>query len=69
MDKITTMEALRDAYPDLVSQVEAAAKASEKADGIKAERARIQGIEAIEAADWRQGDGPGGQVRRDSPDR
>nr|DAH47699.1 MAG TPA: putative ATP dependent Clp protease [Caudoviricetes sp.] len=50
MDKITTMEALRDAYPDLVSQVEAAAKASEKADGIKAERARIQGIEAIEAA-------------------
>lgn len=50
MDKITTMEALRDAYPDLVSQVEAAAKASEKADGIKAERTRIQGIEAIEAA-------------------
>lgn len=50
MDKITTMEALRDAYPDLVSQVEAAATASEKADGIKAERARIQGIEAIEAA-------------------
>lgn len=50
MDKITTMEALRDAYPDLVSQVENAAKASEKADGIKAERARIQGIEAIEAA-------------------
>ena len=50
MDKITTMEALRDAYPGLVSQVEAAATASEKADGIKAERARIQGIEAIEAA-------------------
>ena len=50
MDKITTMEALREAYPDLVSQVEAAAKASEKADGIQAERARIQGIEAIEAA-------------------
>lgn len=50
MDKITTMEALRDAYPDLVSQVEAAATASEKADSIKAERARIQGIEAIEAA-------------------
>lgn len=50
MDNITTMEALREAYPDLVSQVEAAAKASEKADGIQAERARIQGIEAIEAA-------------------
>lgn len=50
MDKITTMEALRENYPDLVSQVEAAAKASEKADGIQAERARIQGIEAIEAA-------------------
>lgn len=50
MDKIETVEALRKAYPDLVSQIENAAKAAEKASGIQAERARIQGIEAIEAA-------------------
>lgn len=50
MEPITNMEGLRAAYPDLVSQIENAAKASEKADGIQAERARIQGIEAIEAA-------------------
>lgn len=50
MEPITNMEDLRAAYPELVSQIENAAKASEKADGIQAERARIQGIEAIEAA-------------------
>lgn len=50
MKNIDTLEDLRAAYPDLVGQAENAAKASERADGINAERARIQGIEAIEAA-------------------
>ena len=44
------MEDLRAEYPDRVGQVENAAKASERAEGIAAERARIQGIEAIENA-------------------
>ena len=50
MEQITTMEALRAAYPDLVGQIENAVKTSAHADGIKAERERIQGIEAIENA-------------------
>lgn len=50
MAEIKSMEDLRAAFPDLVGQVENAAKASERAEGINSERARIQGIEAIEAA-------------------
>lgn len=50
MAEIKSMEDLRAEYPDLVGQVENAAKASERAEGIAAERARIQGIEAIENA-------------------
>lgn len=50
MAEITSMEDLRAAYPDFVGQVENAAKASARSEGIAAERARIQGIEAIEAA-------------------
>lgn len=48
--EIKSVEDLRAAYPDLVDQVENAAKGSERAEGVNAERARIQGIEAIEAA-------------------
>lgn len=44
--EIKNVEALRTAYPDLVAQIEAAAQAN----GINAERARIQGIEEIENA-------------------
>lgn len=50
MAEIKNMEDLRAAYPDFVGQVEDAAKASARSEGIAAERARIQGIEAIEAA-------------------
>ena len=50
MEQITTMEALRAAFPELVGQVEAAAKASEHSDGVQAERARIKDIESIEAS-------------------
>lgn len=48
--EIKSMEDLRAAYPDLVGQVENAAKSSAKSEGVNDERARIQGIEAIEAA-------------------
>lgn len=44
--EIKSMEELRSAFPDLMAQAEAAAKA----EGAKAERARIQGIEEIRAA-------------------
>lgn len=50
MADIKSMEDLRAAYPDLFDQAVNAAKASATADGVKAERERIQGIEAIEAA-------------------
>ena len=50
MAEIKTMEDLRAEYPDLVGQVENAAKSSAKSEGVNDERARIQGIEAIEAA-------------------
>lgn len=50
MEPITNMEDLRKAYPDLASQIENAAKDSAHAEGVQAERARIQGIEAIENA-------------------
>ena len=43
---ITNMEELRAAYPDLLAQAENAARDA----GAQAERARIQGIESIEAA-------------------
>lgn len=45
MDQIKNMDELREAYPDMVSQVEAAAQAR----GGAAERERIRSIEAIEA--------------------
>lgn len=43
--EIKTLEDLRNAFPDLVAQIETAARA----DGIAAERNRIQEIESIEA--------------------
>ena len=43
---IKNMDELRAAFPDLLAQVEAAAKS----DGVAAERARIKGIEEIENA-------------------
>lgn len=45
MAEIKNMEELRAAYPDLLSQAETAARS----EGVAAERARIQGIEEIEA--------------------
>lgn len=50
MAEIKNKEDLRAAYPDLVEQVENDAKASATAEGVAAERARIQGIEGIENA-------------------
>ena len=44
--EIKNLDELRTAYPDLMAQAENAAKA----DGVASERARIQGIEDIEAA-------------------
>lgn len=44
--EIKNLDELRAAYPDLMAQAENAAKA----DGVASERARIQGIEDIEAA-------------------
>ena len=46
MEQFKTIDELREAYPEMVSQMEAAAQAR----GGAAERERIQGIEAIEAA-------------------
>ena len=43
--EIKTLEDLRNAFPDLVAQIETAARA----EGIAAERNRIQEIESIEA--------------------
>lgn len=44
--EIQTVEELRNAFPDLVSQIEAAARA----EGVTAERNRIQQIEGVQAA-------------------
>lgn len=41
---------LRAAYPDIVAQIEAAVREEARADGVNDERARIQGIEAIQNA-------------------
>ena len=46
--EIKNVEELRKAFPDLVTQIEAAAREAGQAEGVNAERARIQGIEAIE---------------------
>ena len=45
---IKTIEELRNAFPDLVAQVENAAREGAQNDGAASERARIQSIEAIE---------------------
>ena len=50
MENIKTVDELRAAFPDLVAQVETAAQAVGNTAGVEAERARIQGIEAIENA-------------------
>lgn len=50
MENIKTVDELRAAFPDLVAQVESAAQAAGNTAGVEAERARIQGIEAIENA-------------------
>ena len=50
MEDIKTVDELKATFPELVAQVENSAKASGNTAGIEAERARIQGIEAIEAA-------------------
>lgn len=44
--EIKNIEQMRDAYPELVAQVETAARA----EGVRAERERIQGIESIQSA-------------------
>ena len=44
--EIKNIEQMRDAYPELVAQVETAARA----EGARAERERIQGIESIQSA-------------------
>lgn len=48
--EVKNMDDLRAAHPDIVAQIEAAAKAEARTEGVNSERARIQGIEAIEAA-------------------
>lgn len=48
--EIKNVQELRAAYPELVNQIEAAAREAGQTDGVNAERARMQGIEAIENA-------------------
>lgn len=48
--EIKNIDELRVAYPELCAQIENAVKASANAAGAQAERARIQGIEAIQNA-------------------
>ena len=48
--EVENMEDLKNAYPDLVEQVRADAFTQGEAYGAQAERERLQGIEAIEAA-------------------
>ena len=47
---IKNMDDLRAAFPDFVSEIENSAKSAGHSEGVTAERARIQGIEAIENA-------------------
>lgn len=46
--EIKTVDELRNAFPELVAQIESAATENATSAAIKAERARIQGIESIE---------------------
>ena len=48
--EIKNLEELRAAFPDLLAQAETAAREEGRAAGVAEERARIQGIEAIENA-------------------
>ncbi len=48
--EVKNVDELRAAFPELLAQVEATAREDGRASGIEAERARIQGIEAIENA-------------------
>lgn len=48
--ELKNIEGLRAAFPDLVAQAEAAARAEGRTAGIAEERSRIEGIEAIENA-------------------
>ena len=48
--EIKNVQELRAAYPELVNQIEAAAREAGQLDGVNIERTRIQGIEAIENA-------------------
>lgn len=48
--ELKNIEELRAAFPDLVAQAEAAARAEGRTAGIAEERSRIEGIEAIENA-------------------
>ena len=48
--EIKNIEELRAAYPDLLAQAETAAREEGRASGMTEERARIQGIEAIQNA-------------------
>ncbi len=48
--EIKNMDELKAAYPDLMAQVEAAAKSEGKSEGAKSERERIKGIEEIAKA-------------------
>ena len=48
--EIKNMEELRNAFPDLLAQAEATAREEGRAAGVSEERARIQGIEAIQNA-------------------
>ena len=48
--EIKNVQELRAAYPELVNQIEAAAREAGQLDGVNTERTRIQGIEAIENA-------------------
>ena len=48
--EIKNMDELRAAYPDLLAQAETAAREAGRAAGVAEERARIQGIEAIQNA-------------------
>ena len=48
--EIKNIEELRAAYPDLMAQAEAAAREEGRDAGAMDERARIQGIESIQAA-------------------
>ena len=48
--EIKNLDELRAAYPDLLAQAETAAREEGRTAGVTEERARIQGIEAIQGA-------------------